>query len=72
MHREQLGQRVDRVVAGDTAANFDAQAHASVFIDDVQQSNRASIDRRRMHEVPSPNVVREASRDNVARVSFIS
>ncbi|EAQ80596.1 putative hydrolase [Blastopirellula marina DSM 3645] len=46
MHREQLGERIDRVFAGNAAANLDRQALPRVLIHDVQKADRPAIDRR--------------------------
>ena len=45
MHREQFGQRIDRVFARDAAANFDRQALTSVLVNDVQKADRPAVDR---------------------------
>ncbi len=60
MHREQFGQRIDRVLARNAAADFDRQALTRVLVDDVQEANRPAVDRRRLNKIPRPNIMREA------------
>ena len=68
VHRKQTCQRVDRIFTGDAAADLDAQADTRVLIDNVQESNRSSLDSGGMNEVPCPHVVDEACRRNLESI----
>jgi hypothetical protein len=52
--------------------NLDAQAKPRVFVDNVEETNLPTINRRGVNEVPSPNIVRESSRRHMTSILLFS